>query len=61
MERRIVLKKSEIGRGWIFLIYFDDRKYANVISVRYRTKKRASEYANTFIQTGKLEWFDDKF
>ena len=69
LKKRIKKKKHEITKttihkgfvgnkkGWAFSVYWDDRKYPNVISALYKTKVETKLKLNRYLKTGKLDTY----
>ncbi len=52
---KIVLRKDINNKSkWVFEVYFDGRRFPNIISARYRNKTRATEASQIYLESG---WF----
>lgn len=57
--RKGIVRKGSIGnkRGWAFDVIFNGRKYPNIISALYKTKKEAEEKLNNYFENDKLDTY----
>ena len=59
MITKTTIHKGWVGSktGWAFSIYWDDRKYPNLCSALYKTKKEIKEQLQRFLKTGKYDTY----
>jgi hypothetical protein len=56
MVTQTVVREGQVGtkRGFVFDVYFNDRKYPNVVSALYKTQRGAQRKLAEYLRTGKL-------
>jgi len=59
-----MITKTEVARGtlgdkkgWNFAVYFAGRKYPNIISALYKTKRETQAQLKRYIETGDLDTY----
>ena len=59
MITKTTIHKGFLGnkKGWAFSVYFNDRKYPNVISALYKTKKETHIKLDDYLNTGHLDTY----
>ena len=48
---------GKVAKGWCFSVYFNGKKYPNIISALYKTKKEIKEQLSRYIKTGKYDLY----
>ena len=58
-----MITKTELHRGtidkkkgWAFSVYFNNRKYPNLISALYKTKKETMQQLYRYLTTGEYDY-----
>jgi len=59
-----MITKTEVARGtlgdkkgWNFAVYWDKRKYPNLISALYKTKKETQAQLKRYLETGEFDTY----
>ena len=59
MITKTEIYKGFVGekKGWAFSIYYNNRKYPNLKSAIYKTKKEIKQQLQRFLETGKYDTY----
>jgi len=56
---KTTVHRGFVGRkkGWAFGVYFCNRKYPNILSALYKTKREAQKKLNVYLESKKLDTY----